>query len=103
MAVAAVDRQRKIAPFSCAQLDGIGTLDGAGPGVAVYLSWSGGGFRTGSGTSTTTPQLAGIAALYRQRHPDLSAQALWNLMMAQAIPLGSNKDFGRGLAQVPRS
>ncbi|MGO9601161.1 MAG: S8 family serine peptidase [Isosphaeraceae bacterium] len=73
MAAASVDRHRRIAPFSCAQLHGIGTLDGAGPGVVGYSSWSGGRFRTCSGTNTAAPHLAGIAALYRQRHPDLSA------------------------------
>ena len=41
MAVAAVDRNRQVASFSCAQLDGIGTLDISGPGVAVYFELDG--------------------------------------------------------------
>lgn len=102
MAVAAVDRNRQVASFSCAQLDGIGTLDISAPGVAVYSSWTGGGFRSISGTSMATPHVAGVAALYRQKNPGLSAQGIWNLLMSQAIPLGNSRDFGRGLLQVPR-
>jgi len=103
MAVAAVDRHRQVGSFSCAQLDGIGTLDVSGSGVAVYSSWTGGGFRTISGTSMATPHVAGVAALYRQKLPSLSAQALWNMLMSQALPLGPTEDFGRGLVQVPKA
>lgn len=103
MGVAAVDQNRNVAPFSCAQMDNIGILDISGPGVAVYSTWTGGGYRSISGTSMATPHVAGVAALYRQRNPNLSAQALWNTLVAQSAALGDALDFGRGLVQVPRA
>jgi subtilisin family serine protease len=101
LAVAASDRNSKIASFSCAQLDNIGTLDICAPGVAVYSSWKGGGFRTISGTSMATPHVAGVAALYRQFFSNISARELWNRMLSNAIYLGNVSDFGRGMVRVP--
>jgi subtilisin len=102
MSVAAVDRFKRVASFSCARLDSIGDLDISGPGVAVHSSWTGGGFRTISGTSMATPHVAGIAALYREKDPGLTGRDLWNLLLSNAILLGASSDFGRGLARVPK-
>ena len=103
MAVAAVDRQKQIAPFSCAKMDDIGSVDISGPGVSVYSAWTGGRFASISGTSMATPHVAGVAALYRQLYPHLSAKELRQLVLASALPLGDPKDYGFGLVQVPHS
>lgn len=101
MAVASVDQQRLVSPFSCAQLDPVGTLEVCGPGSAVYSSYTGGGYRSISGTSMATPYVAGVAALYRQLQPNLNAQGLWALIESRVQPLAPASDYGRGLVQVP--
>lgn len=99
--VAAVDRKKQIASFSCRRMDNIGDIDVSGPGVAVYSSWTGGGYKTISGTSMATPHAAGTAALFSELNSDLSAKQLRNLIFGACLPLGSGNDFGRGLIQVP--
>jgi subtilisin len=97
MAVAAVDSDRKIATFSCAQMDEIGLLDISAPGVGVYSAYKDRSFGSLSGTSMATPHVAGVAALY----PDLSAREIWDKIVADALPLGNREDYGYGLVQAP--
>jgi subtilisin family serine protease len=101
LAVAAVDSARRVANFSCGQLDSIGEVNLSGPGVAVYSAWTGGGFRSIGGTSMATPHVAGVAALYLEDQPALNAAALWKLLEARAQALGNARDFGKGLVQAP--
>lgn len=101
MAVAAVDSYRKIANFSCAQMDEVGTLDISAPGVGVYSAYKDRSFGSLSGTSMATPHVAGVAALYFQLYPDLSARKIWDKIVADAIPLGNSEDYGYGLVQAP--
>jgi subtilisin family serine protease len=102
MAVAAVDKDCKVGWFSCAQLDDIGTLDISAPGVDVYSSYMGGGFKLESGTSMAAPHVAGVAALYCQHVPSLRGRALWNTLTSTALKIGDPSDYGAGLVQVPR-
>lgn len=101
MAVAALDYRKQVGFFSCRQMDDLGEVDLSAPGVSVYSAWTGGGYRSISGTSMATPHVAGIAALYLERAPDLSARELWDRLLASVVPLGDRRDFGQGLAQVP--
>jgi subtilisin family serine protease len=109
MAVAALDSQLKVAGFSNRGINPSGgQIDIAGPGVAVYSSWSSSSlqrpmkYNTINGTSMATPHVAGIAALYAEANPNASAQALWNLLTQKALrlPLPS-EDVGVGLVQAP--
>ena len=99
LSVAAVDRDIRVARFSCGQVDGIGEIDLAGPGVDVYSTIAG-GYGLLSGTSMATPHVAGIAALMLSANPEMSASELWDTLKTSCKPLGQPSDFGAGLAQI---
>jgi subtilisin len=101
LAVAAVHRAGRIASFSGRQMDEIGEVNLSAPGVAVHSAWTGGGFRTLSGTSMAVPHVAGVAALYLEEEPGLSGPGLWRALDERALHLGDARDFGRGLVQAP--
>ena len=56
-----------------------------------------------SGTSQASPHVAGMAALVRQRFPDLSAEQVAAYLKDNAQPRGAvpNNTWGYGLAQLP--
>jgi subtilisin family serine protease len=102
MAVAAIDNTGAVAAFSNrGSATGGGQVDIAGPGVAVFSSWpTPRNYRTIDGTSMATPHVAGIAALYLQQNPALSARDLWRALQANALRLGGlTVDVGAGLVQ----
>ena len=102
MAVGAIDAFGRIAVFSC-RATGLagGEVDIAGPGVAVYSSWPmPRQYNTISGTSMATPHVAGIAALYLQKTPALTARDLWRALQQNALALTDPRiDVGAGLVQ----
>ncbi len=103
LAVAAVDGRDQVAYFSCGDVDGLGRLDLAAPGVGVYSAWLGGGYKRLSGTSMATPHVAGAAALWMQQDPELSGEALRDKLKLSARPLAAAvSDVGSGVVQVPR-
>jgi subtilisin len=101
LSVAACDRDLSVAWFSCREMDGVGAVDLTGPGVDVYSAALGGGYRRLSGTSMATPHIAGLAALWLEAYPDMSASELWDRLKAAAKALGDAADFGAGLARPP--
>jgi subtilisin len=100
MAVAAIDRNKRIADFSCNKMDNIGEINVSAPGVAIFSSFLNGTFEKLDGTSMATPCVAGLAALYLEREPQLTAQQLFEKLKERAFPLGTAEDFGAGLVQL---
>jgi subtilisin family serine protease len=107
MAVAALDGQLAVAPFSNGGINpNGGQVDIAGPGVAVFSSLPVASGLRGvlSGTSMAAPHVAGIAALHLQARgiANTSAQALWQILVSTAKRLNLPAlDIGAGLVQAP--
>jgi subtilisin family serine protease len=109
MAVAALERSLKVADFSNAGInvsDG-GKVDVAAPGVGVYSSFSPNAhgnelYATLQGTSMATPHVSGLAALYFQAFPALSAADIWRKMEKKARQLNDQliRDVGNGIVQA---
>lgn len=82
--VGAVDSKDKIASFS-----GMGkAVDISAPGVKIYSSWLGTGYRTASGTSMATPMVSGTVALIKYAHPEYSVAQVQQAMFKTAKDLG---------------
>jgi subtilisin len=104
MAVAAVNNQIEIANFSCGSLNPDGQIDICAPGVDIYSSWKSPEYYAKiSGTSMATPFVAGIAALFWEKHPEATASEIWMLLTQNAKRLSLNaSDVGSGLVQAPK-
>jgi subtilisin len=104
LAVAAVDRGLRVAPFSSGGLvpEG-GKVDIAAPGVAILSTWPGEQrYNTLSGTSMATPFVAGVAAQYAGDQGGRRGAALIALLLDSAKPLDlPERDVGAGLVQAP--
>jgi subtilisin family serine protease len=69
ISVAATDANDRLASFSNW---GATSVDLAAPGLMVWSTWAGGGYRFGSGTSMATPHVSGAAALIWSAFPNLT-------------------------------
>jgi subtilisin family serine protease len=104
LAVGAVDRQLRRAPFSCLGFNaGGGEVDLVGPGVEVFSSAPmPAQSRLMDGTSMAAPHVAGCAALWAAQDPDWRGRALWKRLLESARPLGPDaRRVGAGLVQAP--
>ena len=114
-AVAALDRNLRVADFSNGAVNPDANIDIAAPGVDVYSSapepaappqpprfrpWRA-QYDTLNGTSMATPHVAGIAALLLEQEPTLNASELWRRLVSRAQPLPAPaSDVGAGLARL---
>jgi subtilisin family serine protease len=119
MAVAALDANLQVAPFSNGGINpNGGGVDIAAPGVAVFSSVPvpfpppvqpvGPGrpwppqHHSIAGTSMATPHVAGIAAMWLEARPGTTAQGLSQLLTGNARRLTlPSRDVGAGLVQAP--
>ncbi|AGC41566.1 S8A family peptidase [Myxococcus stipitatus DSM 14675] len=106
LAVGAVDFERNVAHFSASGVVERRVVpDVMGYGVNVYSSTerrcnNQAFYERMSGTSMAAPYVAGIAALYRCRAPDLTALEVRDLILANAVklPRSNGHRTGKGLA-----
>jgi subtilisin family serine protease len=61
----------------------------AAPGVSIYTTANGGGYRYASGTSFSSPIVAGAAALVLSRRPDFSPSQVEAALKSTATDLGT--------------
>ncbi len=97
MAVAAVDCNRRRAPFSSYGPQ----VEICAPGVNVWSTFPPNRYRQLSGTSMACPHVAGVAALVKRRRPAWSGDTIRVHMMRTALDLGTpGRDWFYGYGQV---
>ncbi|MEA3022876.1 MAG: hypothetical protein QOK01_1728, partial [Alphaproteobacteria bacterium] len=78
----------------------------AAPGVDILLPSPGNEYRLISGTSFSAAYVSGVAALIIQRAPELSPDAVRNILQSTAKdlgPIGKDPEFGAGLVDAYRA
>jgi subtilisin family serine protease len=58
------------------------------PGIDVEVAWVGGQYCVTTGNSFAAPHIAGIAALIRSKHPDLTPFQIKTVLLACAANTG---------------
>lgn len=80
---------------------GLGEIDVAAPGSRILSTLPGGGYGLKSGTSMATPHVAGVLALMKSAHPNLTPAQLTAKLKADATPTPcSAPERGNGAACV---
>ncbi len=100
IAVAAVDSSLRRASFSSTG----SKVELAAPGVVILSTYINNQYASMSGTSMATPYASGIAALWKQAYPTLSAEQLRLKIQQTSKDLGSagrDTQYGFGLIQAP--
>jgi subtilisin family serine protease len=64
-------------------------IDLAAPGSSIYTTFKGGGYGSASGTSFSTPIVAGLAALIFSANPNLTPTQVEQILKSTAVDLGS--------------
>ncbi|MEV4396669.1 S8 family serine peptidase [Nonomuraea sp. NPDC049607] len=100
IAVGAVDRRLRVAPFSNRQ----DYLSVVAPGTDIVTADGAEGYVAGDGTSSAAAMVAGVAALVRSAHPGLSP---YHVRMAiergarRRPTSGHSRAYGHGVADAP--
>jgi trimeric autotransporter adhesin len=87
IAVGAVDRFKQAATFSNAAGTNSAMQYVVAPGVDVYSTQLGGGYRLLDGTSMATPHVAGVVALMLSANPNLTAAQVRSILTSTASRL----------------
>lgn len=97
VAVVATDSSNNVASWSSRGPE----VDIAAPGVSVYSTYRGNGYRTLSGTSMASPHVAGVVALRLALHPAQSPQSIELLLesTADVLPFDATQ-VGAGLVNA---
>lgn len=99
----AVDANNLIADFSDRAGDAFKSLYVVAPGVSVRTTGVGGGQVIATGTSFSTPHVAGALALLAELFPNLSAHDLAEIILTTAHDLGDpgiDAIYGRGIIDL---
>ena len=102
ISVAATDANDAHASFSNTNAD----VEVSAPGVDVYSTYSSGGYSTLSGTSMSTPHVAGLAALLKGQNPSWTPAQITNRIDSCSDDLGSpgrDVTFGFGRINLGRA
>jgi hypothetical protein len=81
-------------------------VDLVAPGVSIYTTANGGGYRYASGTSFSAPVTAGVAALVIAANPNLSAAQVQDILKQSADDRGAagwDTSFGAGRVNAGRA
>ncbi|MFI9559254.1 S8 family peptidase [Nonomuraea endophytica] len=108
LTVGAVDRQGRMADFSSPGprvSDHAIKPDVTAPGVEIVAAAPGGGHQAMSGTSMSTPHVAGAAAILAQRHPEWTGAQLKAALTgsAAAVPDATLYQQGAGTIDLVRA
>ena len=90
-------KDKKLASFSNY---GNGVVEFTAPGVSIKGAQTGGGYCNMGGTSMASPHVAGVYALAKAAHPDLSTDEITNALEKNATNLGSSKYYGAGIIKA---
>jgi len=76
------------------------------PGVGIYTTAKGGGYRYSTGTSMAAPIIAGLVTLMRQYNPEATVEEIKNAIIASATDLGAvgeDNNYGHGLPDAAKA
>lgn len=91
LSVGAYDSANRIAGFSNGVGDS-GAIQVDAPGVGIYSTYIGGGYRSLSGTSMASPHVSGVAALTLSANPNLTSAELRQLLATGTVGRSTGTD-----------